>query len=117
MVWVVVGIFAGLLAAFVAFGLALAINELSHLIDESIGGCETRSWFVDLWNGFACIAILIAVGILLVLSRKSVVRRVEPRYGEFAADVGSWFSFGSVLTYVVCGVPLVGLAIFNMPCS
>lgn len=116
MAWVVIGMFAGVFAALIAFGLAIASNELTQMFDRALDLCASRTFFDDLLDAFHSVAVMLAVGILLFMARKSVVRRTTPRYEEFAEDVGNWFSFGAIFAYAICGAPLVALAIFNNNC-
>jgi hypothetical protein len=117
MVWVVLGIIAGAAAALIAFGLTLAANELSHQLDMVFGSCADRTVFDDVSDGLTGCAIFAAIAILLFLSRKSIARKTTAKYAEFSNDIGGWFSFGAMMTYAVCGLPLAAVAVFGNSCQ
>lgn len=117
MVWVLVGVFAGIVAALAMFGFALATNAATRAYYELLyDGCTSSRVAIEIVDAIRNIAAFIAAGILLFFSRKGVERSRAQRYGEFAKDVGSWYSFGSMLAYCVSAVPLALLALFNSGC-
>jgi hypothetical protein len=117
MIWVVAGVVSGIVAANIAMGLAIATSYLTRaLIDGVAGVCPGHSTWVYLVDALGDTVLFAAVGALLFMLRKGVAALVRRNYGEFATDVGDWFAFGSLLAYVVSGVPLLLVSIFAVGC-
>ena len=117
MVWVAIGLFAGIAAALAAMGMAIGLGELVlAYLGLSHAGCPHLLLPNVIVLVMQSAGMFIAVGILLFMARKGVAANREPRFGEFSKDVANWFCFGSMLAYAVCAVPLLLAAFATLSC-
>ncbi|MGH2907400.1 MAG: hypothetical protein ACRDKI_11625 [Solirubrobacterales bacterium] len=106
MIAVVGGVICGIAMALFVFAFSALFHGF-HRDSSDHDGFLGAIWiFFQCVTAFAHAASFVAGGVLLVVLRRSIVHRFRPRYEEFADDIGSWYVFGSMLSYVVCALPL-----------
>jgi len=117
MIWVVLGLLAGVVAAVVTFAVTLLIAEgIGGLIDHVHKVCPSPPWWIRVIVALVALEFFALTAKGLWMLRGPIAQYVKPRYGEFAGDVADWFRLGAIFAFVIAGIPLFLLLVLGMSC-